>query len=239
MEKFAIMRLFNYEDANIAKAKKVSDYIQSPKRTTPAYVFGHGLDVTNVCASLETIENRWKPKGTRLFKHGVFSFGQPDLTPDKAVEVTKKFMEFFKDYPWMAAVHTNCPHRLHSHFLLGCINLRTGRKYSQGVKELQLFKDFYGDVASRYGLPVPKNWRGQVHAPKRGKNPVVVMGADEPVTESPRYIGNDYLPQPMQPQPCIPSYLQQNKTQVDLPDKIMDWYNTDFQRYFLLGVMGK
>lgn len=239
MEKHAIIKLINYKDANIDKAKKVSDYIQSPERTAPAYVFGHGLDVADVYKSLETIESRWKSKGSRMFKHGALSFGQPDLTPEKAVEVTKKFMEYFKDYPWMAAVHTNCPHRLHSHFLLCCINLRTGRKYSQGTKELQLFKDFYGDVASRHGLPVPKNWRGQIHIQKRSKKPFVVVGTDEPIAEPPNYIGNGCLPQPTPSQPCMPSYPQQNKPRVDLPHEIMDWYNTDFQRYFLLGVMNK
>lgn len=237
MEKFAIMRLFNYENANIAKAKKVSDYIQSPKRTAPAYVFGHGLDVKDVCKSLETIESRWKPKGSRLFKHGVLSFGQPDLTPEKAVEVTKEILDFFKDYPWLAAVHINCPHRVHSHFLLGCINLLTGRKYSQGVRELQLFKDFYGNVANRHGLPVPKNWHGQVRTEKTVKNPLIVTVSDKPIGNPSPCMGSTIPPQPLQLQPFVSSYVPQNCSQVNVVQEILDWYADDFRWYFMMGAM--
>ena len=234
MAKHAIIKLINYPNADVAKAKKVSAYIQSPKRTQTAYVFGHGLDAADVGGSLETIEKRWKPKGSRLFKHGVFSFGQPDLEPEKAVEVTKEVMAFFKDYPWLAAVHTNCPHRVHSHFLLGCINLLTGRKYSQGLKELQLFKDFYGNVASRHGLPVPKHWHGHVHVEKRTKNPLVVTGVDEPIVEPVCYSGAFAVPTYTYTAERVPI-----DNQTDVLREIMDWYSRDFQHYFMMGVMGK
>ena len=236
MAKHAIIKLINYPNADVAKAKKVSAYIQSPKRTQTAYVFGHGLDAADVGGSLETIEKRWKPKGSRLFKHGVFSFGQPDLEPEKAVEVTKEVMAFFKDYPWLAAVHTNCPHRVHSHFLLGCINLLTGRKYSQGLKELQLFKDFYGNVATRYGLPVPKHWQGEVHTDERVEHPPVVRETRAPLDETDYYTA---AISSMQPQYYMPSYAPQDNSQPDVVRDVMDWYSRDFQRYFMMGVMGK
>ena len=236
MAKHAIIKLINYPNADVAKAKQISDYIQAPKRTQTAYVFGHGLDAADVGGSLETIEKRWKPKGTRLFKHGVFSFGQPDLAPEKAVEVTQEIMAFFKDYPWLAAVHINCPYRIHSHFLLGCINLLTGRKYSQGLKELQLFKDFYGDVASRHGLPVPRHWQGESHACEHVEHPLVVQETEKPYDEAAYY--TDDVPS-MQTQHYMPSYAPQDNSQPDVVRDVMDWYSRDFQRYFMMGVMGK
>lgn len=156
METFkqGIARFWNYENADIAKADKIAKYICSDERTNADLIFSHILNANNVSESFEIIYKRWQPKGTRVFKHGVFSFGKSDLSPEKAVDITKEMLEQYRSFPWLAAVHTNRVGRVHSHFLLGCVNLNNGHKFSQGPKDLKAFRDFYNMVAEKYSLPL-------------------------------------------------------------------------------------
>ncbi len=224
MAKSAIVKFVNYPDAGMEKSEKVAKYICSPSRTESKLIFSHCLDRNDVTNSFHTIENRWQPKGTRLFKHGIFSFGDPKMDPTKAVQITKDVLDIFNCYPWLAAVHINCPQRVHTHFLLGCIDLRTGRKLSQSKRDLLQFKEHYNSIAKKHGIPLVRGYgleQPQSLAEEDVSNEIVsdVVTIDS----SPLYVTN-------YPNPVTPPPHQGNDAGSILTD-----FKKDFAMYFSFG----
>ena len=160
MDQHAIIKFINYSAATPGRAKRLSFYLKQLPRTSPEYVTTNYLCKDNSEHGLNVIENRWHPKGNRLFKQGILSFGATcqELAPEKALQLTQEVMEYFSYYPWLAAVHTNKPEHIHAHFLLGMTNVHTGHKYSQSPHELRNFKDHYNAIASKNSLP-QVNWK--------------------------------------------------------------------------------
>ena len=245
MRQFAIVRFFNYADADLAKAQKVADYIQSPKRTRPELVLSHGLAAGDVTGSFKAIEERWHPKGHRLFKHGVFSFGCPDLTPEKAVDATKAVMAAYHQYPWLATIHVNCLQRVHAHFLLGCIDLHTGKKLSQSPKDLKRFKEFYNEAVAPFGLPPVRGTPPLSPPDGRESDEAAGASGDECLFwEGPG--GNAFLPSvaeehsPFVPMPAPDPFADRY---AGAASAMAAWharttfntYRDDFAKFFLLG----
>lgn len=225
MAKHAILKMIDYPGADLKQAVKVANYIQSQDRTDASLVTTHCLPVENIGDSLSIIEKRWNPTGKRLFKHGVFSFGKPDLLPETALEVTKKILGIYSDYPWMAAVHTNCTRRIHSHFFLGCINLRTGKKFAQGPKDLRQFKEHYSQIAQRYGLPVLKGYEPEDDTTCDEWDNCADYQVMQPIEDV--FISEPVIPVvPMNP-------LTEKQAQV-IP-QLMTRFCLDFERYYQLG----
>ena len=220
----AIVKIINYASADMEKADKVTHYICSPKRTEVDFILSHCINCNDVASSFRAIENRWHPKGHRLFKHGIFSFGDPEMVPSKAVQITKDVMEIFGSYPWLAAIHTNCPKRIHAHFLLGCIDLRTGKKLSQSKQDLMRFKEHYNCVATKHGIPLVRGYgleQPQSLAEEDVSNEIVsdVVTIDS----SPLYVTN-------YPNPVTPPPHQGNDAGSILTD-----FKKDFAMYFSFG----
>ena len=139
----------------------------------------------NSWRGIEVINNRWNPKGTRLYKHGIFSFGKPNLDPKKAMQVTDEILAFYSDrYPIIYSIHTNIPRRIHSHFIMGMVDIRTGKKFNQSIQELNAFKKHFNEVVTSYGLPALKNYVN-ISLPKNfveGKN-TEAINCDEPLNK--------------------------------------------------------
>ena len=160
MDKHGIIKFVNYSIASANRAKRLSVYLKQLSRTSPQYVANNYLSKANTEHSLKVIENRWHPKGSRMFKQGILSFGATckELPPEKALRLTQEILGYFSYYPWLAAVHTNKPEHIHAHFLLGMTNVHTGHKYSQSPHELRNFRDHYNAIASKNSLP-QVNWK--------------------------------------------------------------------------------
>lgn len=152
---FGICKFINYKTPTLERAYRLSAYMQALSRTNPTHVVTNYISKTNAANDIETIEKRWQPRGHRSFKQGIISFGlgQNELPADKALKVTEETLRFFDYYPWLAVVHINKPDRIHSHFLLGTTNVHTGKKLSQGPKDLRKFKEYASQIAEKYDLP--------------------------------------------------------------------------------------
>ena len=152
--KFSILRFINYKLANEAQFEQSSRYVTNPKKTEDKWIMKHFLDTKEPLADLKTIETHFNNRDLsgRLFKHLIFSFGSPELHKEKARIIMEEVMKFYKDYPYIGALHTDVPNRLHAHFLLGMRNLSTGKKFSQSNKDLLTFKEHYHKVAVNNGL---------------------------------------------------------------------------------------
>lgn len=224
MAKNAIVKFVNYADSSMEKAGKVAKYICSSRRTEGKLIFSHCLDRSDVIGSFHTIEQRWHPQGSRFFKHGIFAFGDPEMDPTKAVQISKDVLEVFACYPWLAAVHINCPQRVHAHFLLGCIDLRNGKKLSQSKRDLLRFKEHYNRVAKRHGIPLVRGYgleQLSPHAEKKVGNEIVSDAV--PVDSYPVYVAN-------YPEPVTPLPHQGNDVESIFTD-----FQKDFSMYFSLG----
>ena len=156
----AIIKFVNYADnANSTRAERLSKYLQLLERTDEDLITGNYIDKKNVAHGLEVIEKNFNPRGHRSFKQGIISAGVSckEFSPTEFLELMSKLLtDFFKGYPYLAAVHTNKPKHLHSHFLLGMTNVLTGKKFSQSKRDLQNFKDYYDELAKQYNLPLIK-----------------------------------------------------------------------------------
>lgn len=156
----AIIKFVNYADnANPTRAERLSKYLQLLQRTDENLIVGNYIDKKDVAHGLEVIEKNFTPRGHRSFKQGIISAGVSckEFAPTEFLKFMSKLLtDFFRGYPYLVAVHTNKPSRLHSHFLLGMTNVLTGKKFSQSKRDLQSFKDYYDELAKQHKLPLTK-----------------------------------------------------------------------------------
>lgn len=155
----AIFRMINYKETNEASFNKSLKYITRKESSSPEYQKNFNIGLDNSWRGIEVINNRWNPKGTRLYKHGIFSFGKPNLDPKKAMHITDEILAFYSDrYPIIYSVHTDVPKRIHSHFIMGMVDIGTGKKFNQDFQELNAFKRHFNEVVISYKLPPLKNY---------------------------------------------------------------------------------
>ena len=87
-DRFAILKWINYKDGGLSNARKKCKYISRRSSSPIEFQKGVGVSSADPCTGLEVIRKRWNPRGEREFKHGIFSFGTPDIAPKKAFEVS-------------------------------------------------------------------------------------------------------------------------------------------------------
>lgn len=154
-ERFGILRWINYRETSLEGLERVIQYICNTKSTPPELQEYSCLRIGNPVHDFELIEKRWRKtvKG-RLYKHCIFSFGEPELDPAKAFEVMKAVFSIYRgEYPYVLGIHTNVPYRVHGHCVMGMTNLLTGKRFSQSPGELKRFQEFYNQTVVKVGLP--------------------------------------------------------------------------------------
>lgn len=161
-EKIGILKFINYKVADETSFQKGIDYILHQDSTKNNFKGSQYLTLEKPLDGMRIINNRWSPRGNRLFKHGVFSFGISDLSPQLAFNATREILNFYSEYPLIYAVHTNIPRRIHSHFIMGMVNVKTGKKFEQSPKELRNFQMHYNNVAIANKLPPLKGFDGRL-----------------------------------------------------------------------------
>lgn len=154
--KYSILRVINYKgSADMKRFQKSAAYVANPAKTSDGkWVVGRFLDHKNPFKSMKVLENHWGNSELtgRIFKHGLISFGDPDIKANDAMDLMESTLEFYKDFPLLWAIHTDVPYRLHGHFLLGMRNIVTGKKFSQSLSDLKAFRHHYHKVAKRFNL---------------------------------------------------------------------------------------
>ena len=107
VKKRGIMKFINYKVADETNFQKGIDYILRQDSTMSDFKGSQYLTLDKPVDGMRIINNRWHPRGTRLFKHGVFSFGVSDLSPKLAFDVTKEILDYYADYPRDFKQHYN------------------------------------------------------------------------------------------------------------------------------------
>lgn len=152
------MRWINYRHTNLERLDKSIKYICNPKSTSPEFCRYSNLREDKAASDFALIEKRWHADiHGRLYKHCVISFGVAELKPIDAFNVLDDiFSIYYGKYPYVFSVHTNIPHRIHGHCIMGMTHLLTGKRFSQSPKELRRFQKHYNEVMLRANLPLLK-----------------------------------------------------------------------------------
>lgn len=100
------------------------------------------------------IKNLYNKTEGRRFIHFVHSFHpKEDITPELAHEINLKLLEHekFKDFQILAITHTNKPH-IHTHCILNTVNIETGRKWQQCMKDMVDISIYSNKLCHEFGL---------------------------------------------------------------------------------------
>ena len=138
--------------------KKKMDYIACPTSSPEQFRKGYFLDPLSPMEGLEVIHRRYSPVGKRNFKHGIFSFGVSDISPQFALDVSRLLMDYYaQKYPMLLCVHTNIPKRIHAHFIMDTCSVVDGKKFSQSPAEFEAYRQYFNSVMKKNDLPLLKN----------------------------------------------------------------------------------
>lgn len=162
MADFSILRMMDSsaktaEEAH-RKTLKHLNYITRSSATQQDLIYCDKVNLANMTEDFGYFLKVCGDTG-RPLKHTVISFGYNDqpLTWQRYFEVTKAVAKYYaKDYQIVAAVHSNIPSRPHAHILIDCYNVSTGKKFSEGLNELENFKDYVDSVLSEFNIPLLK-----------------------------------------------------------------------------------
>lgn len=158
----SIMRIINTkattEEGNKRISKKHLEYILRKDATHSDLCWGNMIDMDNVLESFGFFAKCTGKNNGRPLKHIVVSYAIDDeqarLDWQEYLRVTKEIAQFYgSDYQMVAAVHDNIKKRPHAHIVMDCFNVSTEKKFSEGVKELEKFKDFIDNILEKYKIP--------------------------------------------------------------------------------------
>lgn len=158
----SIVRVINTkattEEENKRISKKHLDYILRKDATHPDLCWVNMVDIDNVLESFGFFAKCTGKNNGRPLKHIVISYAVDDeqarLNWQEYLAVTKEIAKFYgSDYQMVAAVHDNIKKRPHAHIVMDCYNVSTEKKFSEGIKELEKFKDFIDNILGKHRIP--------------------------------------------------------------------------------------
>ncbi|RGQ81792.1 hypothetical protein DWY77_07765 [Megamonas rupellensis] len=157
----SIVKVVNTKAHNADENKNISQkhlrYITRNDATNAKLIACNMVDPDNILESFGFFAKSIGKNTGRPLKHIVLSYStkdSPKLSFEEYLQVTKEIANFYaNDYQMVMAVHNNIPHRPHAHIVMDCLNISTELKYSEGISELNQFKDFIDDILEKYNIP--------------------------------------------------------------------------------------
>ena len=157
----SIVKVVNTKAHNADENKNISQkhlrYITRNDATNSKLIACNMVDPDNILESFGFFAKSIGKNTGRPLKHIVLSYStkdSPKLSFEEYLQVTKEIANFYaNDYQMVMAVHNNIPHRPHAHIVMDCLNIYTELKYSEGISELNQFKDFIDDILEKYNIP--------------------------------------------------------------------------------------
>ncbi len=157
----SIVKVVNTKAHNADENKNISQkhlrYIIRNDATNAKLIACNMVDPDNILESFGFFAKSIGKNTGRPLKHIVLSYStkdSPKLSFEEYLQVTKEIANFYaNDYQMVMAVHNNIPHRPHAHIVMDCLNISTELKYSEGISELNQFKDFIDDILEKYNIP--------------------------------------------------------------------------------------
>lgn len=215
----SIVRIINTkattEEENKWISKKHLKYILRKDATNPDLCWVNMVDMNDVLESFGFFAKYAGKNSGRPLKHIVISYAIDDeqarLNWQEYLAVTKEIAKFYgSNYQMVAAVHDNIKKRPHAHIVMDCFDVSTEKKFSEGVKELEKFKDFIDDILEKHKIPKLLRWKNKMVAIVKSDN-VQLVSTNSSLTEETYYEEPDYVND-------VPYYLE---PEIDISDDYM------------------
>lgn len=170
MVKGSIVRIINTKAKNRDENRRIKEkhlkYILRKEATDKNLMWSNMVDEDDILGSFGFFAQCAGKNNGRPLKHIVLSYATDSenkiLDWATYLEITKNIASFYgKDYQMIAAVHKNIKKRPHAHIILDCFNVSSEKKYSEGIHELENFKDFIDEVLEKYGVPKLLRWKNK------------------------------------------------------------------------------
>lgn len=197
----SIVRLINTkattEEENKRISKKHLTYILRKDATNPDLCWVNMVDMNDVLESFGFFAKCAGKNSGRPLKHIVISYAvdneQARLNWQEYLAVTKEIAKFYgSDYQMVAAVHNNIEKRPHAHIVMDCYNVSTEKKFSEGIKELEKFKDFIDGILEKHRIPKLLRRKNKMAAIVKTDN-VQIVSTNSSLTEEPYYEEPNYV----------------------------------------------
>lgn len=111
--------------------KTALDYVMNPEKTQDGRLIG-GINCQpdNAFEQMKATKRKFGKIDKRQGYHIILSFKEGEIDPDKAYEITRRFVEEYlgKEYEAVFCVHDNTDH-IHSHTVFNSVSFVDGKKY--------------------------------------------------------------------------------------------------------------
>lgn len=142
--------------------KSVVDYVKKDAKTADGYyVEGINCDPAKATAEFLKVQRLWEKTDGRRYFHYVMSWDfKDDITPEKALEITKEWIsqtQKMNGHQVLLAAHLDQKHgNIHVHIVGNSVNMVTGVKMHRNAKELADWKQTCNDINMQHGFQPPK-----------------------------------------------------------------------------------
>ena len=135
--------------------KKAIDYVMNPEKTQDGRLVGAmNCQVDYAFEQMKQTKKNFNKLDKRQGYHIILSFVEDEIDPDKAYEITRRFVEEYlgEKYETVFCVHDNTDH-IHSHTIFNSVSFLDGKKYryekGDWAKEIQVI---INRLCEEYGL---------------------------------------------------------------------------------------
>ena len=135
--------------------KKAIDYVMNPEKTQDGRLVGAmNCQVDYAFEQMKQTKKNFNKLDKRQGYHIILSFVEDEIDPDKAYEITRRFVEEYlgERYETVFCVHDNTDH-IHSHTIFNSVSFLDGKKYryekGDWAKEIQVI---INRLCEEYGL---------------------------------------------------------------------------------------
>lgn len=197
----SIVRVINTKATTEGENKRISkkhlEYILRKDVTRSDLCWMNMVDMDDVLESFGFFAKCAGKNNGRPLKHTVISYAvdnkQERLDWQEYLAVTKEIAKFYgSDYQMVAAVHNNIEKRPHAHIVMDCYNVSTEKKFSEGIRELEKFKDFIDDILEKHKIPKLLRRKNKMAAIVKSDN-VQLVSTNSSLTEESYYEEPDYV----------------------------------------------
>lgn len=187
----AIHKLINYKKTTLDSLQKLISYACNGNASPSGLQSVRFISsIEDAVSDIRTFENLFhKKQGGRLYKHWIYVPGLhvDAIDPKKLLTFGQKVLnDCFADYPNIVAVHTNVPHRIHLHAVIGCTSVMNGKKLEQNPSAFSSFCLTVDNYAKEYGFPLLRKRKGEIKLDVSNRGGVI-EGAYNPSYYGPVY----------------------------------------------------
>jgi hypothetical protein len=132
--------------------KGILRYVMDMRKTEESLISGLKCVPESAAAEMENTKLSYSKTDGRQYVHIVQAFHPDDeINAEECHALGLLFAQRFKGFQAVVATHDNRDH-LHNHIVLNSVNLDTGRKFHQSIRELDAVKEYSNELCREFGL---------------------------------------------------------------------------------------